>query len=308
MCGACQSYRILVVFNILINWGINYAFEWGTLTRWGTLADGDGHKTAVPRVYVWKFVKVENVTADCGPNVFDSCAAISMDLVLTSFIIAWASFLLGSAGSAKEVTKGACPATDEAVLRRGVLKFFPLRSKSVCTRAILAAFEFGLLFGLTTVVVLGLLLHGSGMSGRGYIWFKSLFAGFQAFFVFTALHASATSTGKLVVKGTQPLAKGPEISHDDLETAPLVPGTGHDGRAPQFDTSVRFTPPIVGNVPDGYGDDAAEAGGSGGGGGAAAHRSSSGSGSGSSLQGAPSAAHAAKGAIKPRHRLASGGT
>ncbi|KAA0154434.1 hypothetical protein FNF31_06315 [Cafeteria roenbergensis] len=153
------TFRVNIVISMIVNFGVNFGFEWASLSQWGTIKPED-----FSRLYVIKWNSTVN-----------SC--ILMDMLLTCFLIGSLTVLFGANGIVQDIKKGTMPplsstVADSCFFRR----LTPVRIMHVGLRALAIGIWWTVVVGLPTVGIIAAVLGGGSMDGVGYAWFKGVFA------------------------------------------------------------------------------------------------------------------------------------
>jgi len=131
-------------------------------------------------------------TPDNPPATNAYGASIALDLFLTSLIVVFLSTLMSAGGIHKELKKGTIMPVSDSQLRKSRWRFFPMRTRNLCTRAFLLALQFTVLWFGGTILLMATICAGGGMSNPGevchmrvyaFVWFKGCWAMCLAFVV-----------------------------------------------------------------------------------------------------------------------------
>jgi hypothetical protein len=152
------TFRANLIITALINFGINFGFEWATLGQWGKIPQED-----FPPLYVIKWNSTVN-----------SC--IALDLLLTAFFIASLTTLFGTNGIVQDIKKGKMSPLDTAVTEGGLWWLTPVRVMHIGFRSLLMGLWWTVVAGLPSLGIVALALAGGPMSGVDYCVFKGLWA------------------------------------------------------------------------------------------------------------------------------------
>jgi hypothetical protein len=178
---ALESYRSptfigQVILTMAINFGINFGLEWATLSKWGDRSNTE----AWPDLEMW----VLNTDVN-------SC--LGMDVLLTSFLIAFFCTLLATGGTQKEVREKKCDVLDPEATAAGLWRYTPVRFRGLCARSCAMGFFFLALCGLPTVLLLWAAVGSSpgAWSGYAYTVFKGCWASAMSALVYALLFPAA---------------------------------------------------------------------------------------------------------------------
>jgi hypothetical protein len=176
---AAESYRSQtfigqVILTMMINFGINFGLEYATLSKWG-----DRSNTAA-----WPSLEMWVLNSDVN-----SC--LGMDVLLTSFLVAFMCTLLATGGTQKEVREKKCDTLDPSATSAGFWRYTPVRFRGLCARSCAMGFFFLTLAGLPTVLLLWAAIGAGAWSGYAYTVFKGCWASAMSAFVYALLFPAA---------------------------------------------------------------------------------------------------------------------
>ena len=168
------TFRAQIIWTMLINFGINFGFEWAAVSKWGKYK----HHSEFPEIYVWRWNPTLN------SNMF-------LDLSLTAFLLASLCMLLATGGVQKDIKEGKCHPVSANMTVGGIWRFTPVRIRNIFLRSLAMGIWAWALFGLPTLGLLAVILRGGAMSGVGYSAFKGVWAFAVACPVFFVVFFSA---------------------------------------------------------------------------------------------------------------------
>ena len=121
----------------------------------------------------------------------DVNSCLGMDVLLTSFLIAYMCTLLATGGTQKEVREKKCEVLDPQATASGFWLYTPVRFRGLCLRSCAMGFFFLMLFGLPTVLIMWMAVQGGSWDGYGYTVFKGVWATFVSIFVYALVFPAA---------------------------------------------------------------------------------------------------------------------
>lgn len=152
------TFRVNLIITMVINFAVNFGFEWASLSQWGKIKAED-----FSDLYMIKW----NYTVN-------SC--ILMDMLLTAFLISSLTTLFGTNGIVQDIKKDKMLPLDTAVTDTWLWKLTPVRVMHLGVRSLLMGVWWTVIVGLPTLGILAAVLQGGGMDGVGYAWFKGVWA------------------------------------------------------------------------------------------------------------------------------------
>lgn len=148
-----------LIVTMLINFGVNFGFAWGTYSEWG----GHTSRASWPVIYATQW----------NPELNSSLA---MDVPLTSFLLACLCTLLATNGAMKDVRDKKCDMLDSRVTATGWWLYTPVRVHNLLLRSLAAGVYFTILVGIPTFFLLWACTGNNGMPGFAYVMFKGFWA------------------------------------------------------------------------------------------------------------------------------------
>jgi hypothetical protein len=159
---------------MLINFGINFGWEWASLSDWGNKQD----KAAWPAIPAWGF-----------NNAATSCLAL--DMPLTTFLIGFMCSLLGTGGTQKEVRERKCKMLASHVCEGGWWRFTPVKVRNLCNRSLCVGAFVTALIGVPSFLIVWAAIGKGAFAGYGYTIFKGLWATFVSAVVYALVYPAA---------------------------------------------------------------------------------------------------------------------
>lgn len=157
-----------------INFGINFGWEWASLSDWGNRQD----KAAWPPIPAWGF-----------NNPASSCLAL--DMPLTTFLIGFMCSLLGTGGTQKEVRERKCKMLSSDVCERGWWRYTPVKVQSLCSRSLCVGAFVTALVGVPSFLLTWAVIGSGAFAGFSYTVFKGLWATFVSAVVYALVYPAA---------------------------------------------------------------------------------------------------------------------
>lgn len=152
------TFRVNVIASMIINFAVNFGFEWATLSQWGKIEVKD-----FPRLYMTKW----NYTVN-------SC--ILMDMLLTAFFIGSLTTLFATNGVVQDIKKGKMTPIATSVTDTFLWKLTPVRVMHLGIRSMLMGIWWTVVAGLPTIAIVAAALSGTSMDGVSYAWLKGVWA------------------------------------------------------------------------------------------------------------------------------------
>lgn len=193
-------FRVQLVIAIIINFGVNFGFEWATLNNYGA-------SSTLEPMYFWKMNKVNT--------------SIVADVLLTTFLVGFLSVTLATwgikvcglcfLGYVPSSCESSVFAQDEvrkkfnthpihkSVLERGIWWYYwPVRVQGVCKRGFAIGFYFDVLLGLPYLCLLAAVLgwDSTPIAGEAYCALKASYVAVCTIFIFPGMYFSAISSDK----------------------------------------------------------------------------------------------------------------
>jgi hypothetical protein len=157
-----------------INFGINFGWEWASLSGWGNKQD----KAAWPGIPVWG---LNNAAGSC----------LALDMPLTTFLIGFMCSLLGTGGTQKEVRERKCKMLASHVCEGGWWRYTPVKVRNLCNRSLCVGLFVTALIGAPSFLLAWAVVGGGLFAGYEYTIFKALWATFVSAVVYTLVYPAA---------------------------------------------------------------------------------------------------------------------
>lgn len=196
--------------SFVINGAINGVIAWATMSNWGQREE----TLQYPSIPVWRWSYELN---SCG----------CLDVLLTTFFIAYFSVLLGTAGVRKDVREKKCEMVETAALRVGMWRYTPVAVMNSCVRAFLLGVEISAFIGMPTLLFIWAAIGDGEAPGLNWCIFKGVWASFVALPVFSVVFLSAIDKRHFRA----------ELEFEQLVNAGAAYEGAGDGYAPGGDTS-----------------------------------------------------------------------